>query len=146
MSRMRNGRGMSLCSCSCSLLGESLPGERTQAGNWDISVLLASQQMILEVLGWKGTFQRDLWERPSWNRCSLHSWEIRHCSWVSCISYMAQVKNLPGSGVKVCNAGQDQVWFGESLEKEISLEYSCKSHGQGACWATVHGVAESDMT
>ena len=49
------------------------------------------------------------------------------------------VKNLPA-----VRPGFDP-WVGKMLEEGVALQYSFveNPHGQGALWATVHGVTES---
>ena len=115
------------------------------------------QQMILEVLGWKGgTFQRDLVGK------GLHGTDLHFIPEKSalllgflCIFLNGSgVKNLPGSGVKnlPANAGDAGLILelgrspGERNGNPLEYSYLGNPMDKGACWATVHGVAESDMT
>ena len=107
------------------------------------------RQVILEVLGWKGdTFQRDLIGK------GLHGTNVHFTPEKSALLLGFLCIFLDGSGVKnpPANAGDAGLILelGRSPGERNGnpLEYSCLGNpmDKGAFWATVHGVAESDMT
>ena len=72
----------------------------------------------------------------------------RHCSWVFLCIFLdgSWIKNLPanaGDAGLILELGRSP---GE--RNDNPLEYSCLGNpmDKAACWAIVHGIAESDMT
>ena len=80
-----------------------------------------------------------------WTDCELRGWALTGLSqctlWTR--KHLRMVRGLSSRVMQVRSLGQE-----DPLEKEMELQYSCLGNpmDRGACQATVHGVAEWDMT